>query len=91
MKKEDQNDHKDEGKSDDHRKDIVNITVNNNIVPIHRGSQTVEAIKKAGSVSLADKLEQIIDGKLTPLDDNASVVIKGGEEFKSHIPSGGAS
>jgi hypothetical protein len=75
----------------DHGNDIVKITVNNNPYPIHRGRQTVEAIKKAGGVSLADKLDQIIDGKLVPLDDNGSVVIKGGEEFKSHPPSGGAS
>jgi hypothetical protein len=79
------------GMSDDHRNDEVKITVNNKSVPIHRGRQTVEAIKRAGGVPLADQLEQIIDGKLVPLPDDGSVVIKGGEEFKSHPPSGGAS
>ena len=58
---------------------------------IHRGRRDVSEIKITGKVPLADKLEQVIDGILVPLDDNDKVVIKGGEEFKSHIQSGGAS
>jgi len=76
--------------SDDHRKDFVDITINGDSFKIHRGRRSVNEIKVVGGVPIADKLEQVIDNKLVPLEDNASVVIKGGEEFKSHVPSGGA-
>jgi hypothetical protein len=36
-------------------------------------------------------LEQLIEGKLAPLDDNGSVVIKGGEIFIGHIKDGASS
>jgi len=62
----------------------VTITVNNMQYPIHRGHQTVSAIKTAGKVSLADDLEQVVDGKLVPLLDNGAVTIKGDEMFVSH-------
>ena len=70
---------------------FVEIIVNEDPYQIHRGKRSVAEIKTAGDVSLVDKLEQVIDGELVPLDDDGSVVIKGGEEFKSHVPSGGAS
>lgn len=79
------------GNSGDHGNNTVEIKVNNNPYSIHRGKQSVKTIKTTRNVALADKLEQVIDGKLVPLEDDGSVVIKGGEEFKSHIPSGGAS
>jgi len=58
---------------------------------IHRGNHTVVAIKQLAGVPLAYELEQLIDGKLTPLADGATVVIKGGEVFLSHPKDGGAS
>lgn len=79
------------GNSDDHANNFVEIIINNDPFKIHRGKRSVAEIKTAGEVPLVDKLEQVIDGNLDPLDDNGSVVIKGGEEFKSHVPSGGAS
>jgi ethanolamine utilization protein EutQ (cupin superfamily) len=42
-------------------------------------------------VPQADELEQVIDGKLTPLPDGGAVTIKGGEVFMSHVRSGGSS
>ena len=69
---------------DDHGKATVEITVNNTAVRIHRGHQTVAAIKTAGHVALADDLEQLIDNRLVPLADGASVTIKGKEVFVSH-------
>lgn len=79
------------GNSGNHGNNMVEITVNEVTVQIHRGSQTVVAIKQAGNVPLADALEQLIDGRLTPLPDDGRVVLKGGEEFISHVKSGGAS
>lgn len=80
----------DHNNSEEHRNDIVSITINDVDKEIHRGRKTVEEIKKIGGVSLNHMLEQVIDRKLTPLDDNSSVVIKGGEIFVSHIKDGGS-
>ena len=84
-------DKKGHGNSNDHANNFVEIIVNDESYKIHRGRRSVEEIKVAGNVPLADKLEQVIDGNLVPLNDDDSIVIKGGEEFKSHVPSGGAS
>lgn len=69
----------------------VHITINGVSKLIHRGRRTVVEIKTVGGVALADELEQVIDGKLTPLPDESSVTIKGGEVFMSHVRSGGSS
>jgi hypothetical protein len=66
----------------------VEITINNARKLIHRGRQTVVEIKNVGGVPLADELEQLIDGRLIPLRDDASVTIKGGEIFMSHVRTG---
>lgn len=79
------------GNSEEHRKDYVTITVNDVQREIHRGRQSVSEIKTVGEVLLNYMLEQLIDGKLTPLDDNGSVVIKGGEVFIGHIKDGASS
>jgi hypothetical protein len=69
----------------------VHITINGASKLIHRGRQSVVEIKKVGGVPLADELEQLVDGKLTPLPDDGAVTIKGGEVFMSHVRSGGSS
>lgn len=69
-------------------KNEVMITVNNLPRKIHRGSQPVSEIKKVGSVDPSHELEQLIDGRLTPLSDSSHVVIKGGEIFFSHVRDG---
>ncbi len=69
----------------------VMITVNTIPVSIHRGHRTVAEIKTAANVPLADDLEQVIDGKLTPLADDGSVTLKGGEQFISHPKDGSSS
>jgi hypothetical protein len=59
---------------------------------IHRGHQTVSAIKTACNVPQTDVIELIGEnGKLEPLDDNGSLTIKGGEHFISHKRGGGSS
>lgn len=64
---------------------IVDITVNGTTVRIHRGRRTVTEIKDAAGVPRADVLEQVVDGQLKELPDDGSVVIKGGEQFVSHV------
>ncbi len=70
---------------------IVTITVDTKPYKIHRGHQTVADIKKVAGVPLAFELEQLIEGKLTPLPDDGAVTLKGGEVFLSHPKDGGAS
>jgi hypothetical protein len=69
----------------------VHITINGVSRVIHRGRRTVVEIKTLGEVPLADELEQLIHGKLTPLSDDGAVTVKGGETFMSHVRSGGSS
>lgn len=70
---------------------IVEIRVDHTPRQIHRGRQSVTAIKEAGKVPLAYDLEQLVDGKLERLADDGSVVIKGGEQFFGHPKGGGTS
>ena len=74
--------------SEEHRKDCVIIIINDVEKEIHRGSQSVSVIKTIGEVPLNHMLEQLIEGKLVPLNDNGSVAIKGGEIFIGHVKDG---
>ena len=71
-------------------RDVVDIMVDSRTYSIHRGHQTVAHIKEVGGVPKDYALDQIVDGKLVPLPDDGSVVIKGKEVFVSH-PKDGAS
>lgn len=84
-----QKDH-DQGHGSDHGRDMVTIYVNDKDISIHRGSQTVAAIKDTGAVPSTDILYLMPDYEVA-LDDNASITIKGGERFKSSAPSGASS
>ena len=75
----------------DHGKEMVQITINNKPYEIHRGNQTVAAIKQIGGVPLADYLDELIDGKFVHLPDDGSVTIKDGEIFVSQPKDGGSS
>lgn len=67
---------------------VVTTTVDTKPYDIHRGHQTIAAIKAVAGVPAAYQLDELIDGTLTPLNDDGSVTIKGGEEFTSY-PKGG--
>ena len=69
----------------------VSIFINNNEKLVKPGSYSVSQIKALDNVPTAHELEQLIGGKLTPLDDNATVVIKGSEQFFSHVRDGSSS
>lgn len=87
--KDGHNDHKnDGGNSEEHRQDIVTITIKDKPYSIHRGRQTVAAIKELGGVNPNHILVQIIDGQLKDLPNDGAVTIKGGEVFKCHPPVG---
>jgi len=69
----------------------VTIKVNDKEKKILAGIRTVAEIKAAGGVPSAYELEQLIDGRLTPLADDAQLEIKGGEQFFGHCRDGSSS
>lgn len=69
----------------------VEIYVNDKEYKISRGKHSVAEIKKLGAVPAAHELEEIINGKLTPLADDAFVLIKGCEKFFGHVRDGSSS
>ena len=82
------------GHGGDTGKDIVEISINNKAFHIHRGHQTVAAIKDLGGVPRADELAEVHEGQdppLTPLKDDGAVTIKGGEKFVSYPRDSGSS
>ena len=83
-----ENSKKEAGKADEHRQDMVDITIKDKTHKIHRGRQTVAAIKELGGINPNHILVQIVDGQLQDLPNDGSVTIKGGEVFKCHPPVG---
>lgn len=69
----------------------VAITIDNNPYSIHRGRQTVAALKALAGVSQSYDLAELEDGRLVPLADDGAVTIKGGEVFKSNLKVGHSS
>lgn len=73
-----------------HPEKDVSITIDNKTYEVPRGRISVAELKQLGGVPPAYELEEIVNGKLVPLKDDAFVEIKGGEHFVSH-PRAGAS
>jgi len=69
----------------------VTITVDGKPVHIGRGKEPVSVIKKLGGVPAANQLDQDVNGVLTPIDQNGSVDIRGGEVFVSYPATGSSS
>ncbi|ACM18953.1 hypothetical protein Geob_0587 [Geotalea daltonii FRC-32] len=76
---------------DDHGKENVTITIDDNPWTVHRGHHTVAELKTLAGVPLAYDLDRVIDGKFEPLPDDGGVTIKGGEIFISHVKDGSSS
>jgi hypothetical protein len=82
---------------DDHEEDKsqhspeVTITINNKPYEVHRGHQTVIYLKGLGGVPRDYELDELKEGQLVPLNDDATVAIKGGEVFKSNLKVGHSS
>jgi len=70
---------------------LVSIYINQIERKVKRGKYSVTELKTKGEVPPSHELEELIAGKLTPLDDNASVLIKGKEQFFSHVRDGSSS
>lgn len=59
---------------------MVSITIDGKVLTIHRGRQTVLALKELAGVPLVYELAQVDNG-LQPLPDDGAVTIKGDEKF----------
>jgi hypothetical protein len=84
-------DGKHQDKDSPHGNKKVTVKVDSKEVLVQRGSYVVAEFKAMVGIDPSKELDQIIDGQLTPLDDVARIVIKGGEEFISHVRAGGSS
>jgi hypothetical protein len=69
----------------------VPVTIDNRTVEIQAREWVVAELKTALGVDPSRELEQLVDGKLVPLDDNAKIHIRGHEVFVSHVRGGGSS
>lgn len=76
---------------DQHGHRDVTIFVNDRTCEIRRGRWLVSDLKQACGVPLADELSIVEHGKLRLLENEAHVVIQGGEHFVAHPRTGGAS
>ena len=70
---------------------LVYIIINNKRFDVKPGKYIVAELKNIGGVKPAHDLDQLINGALVPLDDNAIVIIRGCEEFKSRPKDGSSS
>ncbi len=76
---------------EDHAAQRVRVTVDSKRHEVRPGEYVVSAFKKLVRVEASRELDQVVDGRFVPLDNNATINIKGGEVFVSHVPQGGSS
>lgn len=69
----------------------VSVTIDGRAVEVQSREWIVSQLKTALGVEASRELEQVVDGKLVPLADNAKIHIRGGEAFVSHVRGGGSS
>jgi hypothetical protein len=81
--------HEDKNQGEDKKR--VKVEVDNHPKHIPPGIYVVSDFKSLVDVPAEKELDQVINGNLTTLDDSASVTIKGGEVFFSHVRRGGSS
>ena len=73
------------------RPHLVAVIVDRITKKVQAGPYRVSVFKHEVGVPPEKELDQIIKGVITPLDDNATIVIAGGEKFISHERTGAAS
>ena len=70
---------------------LVEVIVDRHPKKIQAGPYRVSVFKHEVGVPAEKEIDQIIKGVITPLDDNSTIVIAGGEKFVSHERTGAAS
>lgn len=69
----------------------VEVKVDGKAHEVRRGGWIVRDFKIKVHVPPDYDLDQIVDGKLTPLADDQEILIEGCEVFVSHVRQGGSS
>jgi hypothetical protein len=77
------------GRQNDAR--FVTVTIDGREEHIRPGVYVVKQLKRLLQVKPDYALDQVVSGKLEPLEEHDKVVIKGGEVFVSHVRGGAAS
>jgi hypothetical protein len=72
-------------------RNVVIVTVDEDPHKIRQGTYVVEEFKKLVGVAEDKAIDQLINGKFGPLEDDAKLKIKGGEIFISHARTGSSS
>jgi hypothetical protein len=75
----------------DHPPKKVVVTVDGKEHHVRPGTYSVAEFKREVKVDLSLDLDQVINGVLTPVPNDSTIEIKGGEVFISHQPQGGSS
>jgi hypothetical protein len=70
---------------------LVTVTVDSLPKQVRPGRYLVSLFKKAVGVDPTYELEELVNGKLVALADDAHVRIRGGESFVSHVRGGASS
>ena len=70
---------------------LVEVIVDNHPKKVQAGPYRVSVFKHDVGVPAEKELDQIIKGQIKPLDDNATIIIAGGEKFISHERTGATS
>jgi hypothetical protein len=86
---ENKSEHPAPGKPDEHG-NIVTVTIDGEPKSIQARSYPLDQLKDALGVPADKDLDQVIDGVIHPLSDQKPVKIKGGEQFISHVKTGGS-
>jgi hypothetical protein len=74
-----------------HKKHKVIVEVNGKGHEIEVGVYLVSEFKRLVRVEAAKELDEIVGGEFVRLDDNATISIKGCEQFVGHVRRGGSS
>jgi hypothetical protein len=74
-----------------HHPHLVFVTVDSEPKQVRPGRYLVTVFKKAVGVDPTYELEEVEEGKLVPLADDAHIRIRGCESFISHVRGGASS
>ena len=80
-----------EGQCEHEHHHVVTTHINNQEVFLQAGRYDVPTFKKLAGVPQADDLDELVECKLRPIPDDATLHIKGCEIFISHVKDGGSS
>ncbi len=72
-------------------KDVVTILVDNTPHKVHSGAWIVRDLKAAVGVDAALVLAEITPKGIEDLDDGATIEVRNGQRFLSHVRKGGSS